>query len=152
MFTRVIVIFPALVIALVGAANAEAPGNSAQPLLDAFIQVVDGAKGAAAVDWVYAHSPGLTDRDKTAPDVIAGKKRSLQKYLESAGPLHGHEVASTQSVGSRLVRVEYVLIADRSPLQVNLTLYRAPDNQWTVVGWSYGTNIDRLFNDAHSRQ
>ena len=78
-------------------------------------------------------------------------KGSFISAAKSWGKYSYSELYSTEAIGTRLVRLTYIIGMTQRPLLLNLTLYKA-DQRWDVRSFNITSKMDEIVKqtiDAH---
>lgn len=133
----------AVALLLSHAVTASAQSPSPGPLPSNIAQALETFRTDGAAAGVKALTPGWSsgaDADKQVQLIDAFAK--LEPF---AGKMLGYDVARTVSVSNHLQRNYLVLLYERQPVYLLLTLYQPPGTPWQVVTFNFHTDPRQVF-------
>jgi hypothetical protein len=110
-----------------------APADGIDPLLDQFWKTWDEQSPQAAISGALR---GREDRAKVYADTLA-------TAMTQMGKCDGRDEISRAVIGSRLVRVRYLLRFESQPLFFDMIYYR-PDTRWRIESTNFTTDDAKI--------
>ncbi|WP_122670599.1 hypothetical protein [Pseudomonas viridiflava] len=84
---------------------------------------------------------------KMRDDQAAQFKAGFLSTAKEWGNYTYSELYRTEPIGSRLVRLTYIIGTDKRPMMLTMTLYK-PTQRWDIRGFQFTTKLDEIMKQS----